>query len=111
MQDSGTTPLGGLGIAVSALGGTRTIGAEGEWDLAGKPVASRTVGTILERRPERVVLDLSGLTFMDSSGVHAAIQLLERSRAENFRLAIVPGPPSVQRIFDICDLAKTLPFV
>jgi stage II sporulation protein AA (anti-sigma F factor antagonist) len=106
------TLVGGLlGIAVTARGGTRTIGAEGEWDLAGKPTALRTVATVLDRSPERVVLDLSGLTFMDSSGVHAAIQLAARSRAENFLLSIVPGPRAVQRIFDICNVTKGLPFV
>jgi anti-anti-sigma factor len=100
----------GLRIAVSALGATSTIGPEGEWDLAGKPAAAQAVAATLKQNPEHLVLDLSRLTFIDSSGVHAAIQLSERSRAENFRLAIVPGPRAVQRIFDICHLTESLPF-
>jgi anti-anti-sigma factor len=64
----------------------------------------------LERSPDRVVLDLSRLTFVDSSAVHAAIQLSQRSQAEHFHFAIVPGSRAVQRIFDICHFTETLPF-
>ena len=100
-----------LRIAVSALGATSTIGLEGEWDFAGEPAASRAIAKTLERRPERLVLDLSRLAFMDSSGVNAAIQLWARSHTENFQLAIVPGPRAVQRVFDICHVTEALPFV
>ncbi|MGZ4187506.1 MAG: STAS domain-containing protein [Solirubrobacteraceae bacterium] len=101
----------GLRIAVSALGATSTIGLEGEWDLAGEPAAWRAIAKTLERSPEHLVLDLSRLAFMDSSGVRAAIQLSARSHAENFQLTIVPGPGAVQRVFDICHVTEALPFV
>src|ERR1700733_13696892 len=101
----------GLRIGVSAVGATSTIGLEGAWDLAGESAASRAIAKTLERSPERLVLDLSRLAFMDSSGVQAAIQLSARSHAENFQLAIVPGPRAVQRVFDICHATEALPFV
>jgi len=97
-------------IAVSVVGTTSTIGPRGEWDLAGKAAASRAVAETLQRSPDRLVLDLSRLTFMDSSAVHATIQLTERSQAEEFHFAIIPGSRAVQRIFDICHLTETLPF-
>lgn len=97
-------------IAVTTLDTTATIEPEGEWDLAAKPAARHAVAKTLERRPERLVLDLSRLTFMDTSGIYTTIDLSQRSRAENFILAIVPGPRAVQRIFDICHLTDTLPF-
>jgi anti-anti-sigma factor len=101
----------GLGIAVSAVGATSTIGLEGAWDLAGESAASRAIAKTLERSPGRLVLDLSRLAFMDARGVRAAIQLSARSHAENFQLAIVPGPRAVQRVFDICQVTEALPFV
>jgi anti-anti-sigma factor len=101
----------GLRIAVKALGATSTIGLEGEWDLAGESAASRAIAKTLDRSPERLVLDLSRLAFMDCTGVQAAIQLSARSHAENFQLAIVPGPRAVQRVFDICHVTEALPFV
>jgi anti-anti-sigma factor len=97
-------------IAISAVGTTSTIGPHGEWDLSGKAAASRAVAKALQRSPDRLVLDLSRLTFIDSSAVHAAIHLTQRSQAEDFHFAIVPGSRAVQRIFDICHLTETLPF-
>jgi anti-anti-sigma factor len=104
-------PTQWLRLAVRALGATSTIGLEGEWDFAGVSAASRAIAKTLERSPKRLVLDLSRLTFMDLSGVNAAIQLRVRSHAENFQLAIVPGPRAVQRVFDVCHLTEVLPFV
>jgi anti-anti-sigma factor len=100
-----------LRVAVCALGATSTIGLEGEWDLAGERAASWAIAKTLERSPGRLVLDLSRLAFMDAIGVRAAIQLSARSHAENFQLAIVPGPRAVQRVFDICHVTEALPFV
>lgn len=104
-------PAEELRVAVCALGATSTIGLEGEWDLAGESAVSRATAKTLERSPERLVLDLSRLAFMDASGVQTAIQLWARSHAENFQLAIVPGPRAVQRVFDICHVTEALPFV
>ena len=80
-------PAGGLRIGVSALGTTSTIGPEGEWDLAGKPAAAEAVATTLKQNPEHLVLDLSRLTFMDSSGVHARHPTLEALARRAVRLA------------------------
>ena len=105
-------PAAGTSQAIGKrLSATSTIGLEGEWALAGESAASRAIAKTLERSPERLVLDLSRLVFMDSSGVQAAIQLWARSHAENFQLAIVPGPREVQRVFDICHVTEALPFV
>jgi anti-anti-sigma factor len=97
-------------VAVTTLDTTATIEPEGEWDLAGQPAACRAVAKTLERRPERLVLDLRRLTFMNASGIHTAVDLWKRSHAESFLFAIVPGPRAVQRVFDICRLTETLPF-
>jgi anti-anti-sigma factor len=69
------------------------------------------ISQALEPRPECLVLDLSQLTFIDSSGIHTAIELAKRTRAENVRMVIVPGPRQVQRVFEICGLTDVLPFL
>lgn len=82
----------------------------GELDLAGEQATRKAVAKALQRPPECLVLDLSGLSFIDSSGVHIAIELTRRSAAQNFRFVIVPGPRAVQRIFELCHLTDLLPF-
>ena len=69
-----------------------TISLKGELDLS-------TVGKVEEelRRVEAieasvVVLDLSGLTFLDSTGLRAVITADERAREQGRRFVVVKGP-------------------
>jgi anti-anti-sigma factor len=101
---------GGLRIVVSQIGTTATIGLEGEWDLATQLATRQAVGRALAGRPESLVLDLSRLSFIDSSGVHAVISLARRTERLHVRLRIRSGPKAVQRIFEVCHLTDRLPF-
>jgi anti-anti-sigma factor len=100
----------GLRILVSQVGASTTIRLEGEWDLAAREATRRAINKELVSRPERLVLDLSRLRFIDSSGIHIAIDLQQRAAQMNVPLWIVPGPKAVQRVFEICDLTHRLPF-
>lgn len=101
---------GELRIVVSQVGITTTIGLEGEWDLGNQVATREAIGRALASRPESLVLDLSRLSFIDSSGIHAVTSLARRSKRLNVRLSIVPGPKAVHRIFEICHLSDRLPF-
>ena len=101
---------GGLRITVSQTGGTTTVELEGEWDLSTHIATRQAVGRALGTRPERLVLDLSRLSFIGSSGVQAVISFVTRTERLNIQLLIVPAPQAVQRIFEICHLTDRLPF-
>jgi anti-anti-sigma factor len=100
----------GLRITISEQGTEATLALAGEWDLGEADATRRAVRAALARRPARLVLDLSRLSFIDSSGVHILMDLVRRAGRLKIELAIVPGPPAVQRIFDICELTARLPF-
>lgn len=77
-----------------------------------------TVGRLRERLDEamdagagRVILDLRGTTFCDSSTLHLAVDAHDRAVRTGIEFAIVAGPPGVQRTFDITGLSDRLPFV
>lgn len=103
--------LDGLKIVVREQGDTTTIELHGEWDLAGLPSIRQALSGALAGVPDCVVLDLSRLGFIDSSGLHATIELADRSAAQNTRLVIIPGPSPVQRMFEITGLLERLPFI
>ena len=48
-----------------------------------------------------IELDLGGLSFMDSSGVHIALEAHERARRKGHTLVLLEGPEAIQRIFEI----------
>jgi anti-anti-sigma factor len=55
--------------------------------------------------------DLTGLRFMDSSGLRALVTADDRARKQQRRLAIVPGPPEVRRVFEITKLDTRLDLI
>lgn len=58
-----------------------------------------------------MVLDLRGLTFIDSSGLRSIIDLWRRSQEDGFDLTIVRGRPSIAQIFELVGLDGVLPTV
>jgi anti-anti-sigma factor len=82
----------------------------GELDLAGARVLDESLRAVIDDRPERVVIDLRGLVFMGSAGLHAISMLRHRLGAHS-QLVLVRGPECVQRVFAISGLGETLHFV
>ena len=59
---------------------------------------------------EVVALDMRSLDFMDSSGLRLVVLTDQRLRAAGRRLALVRGPESVQRVFEITRMTDRLDF-
>ena len=87
------------------------ITVEGELDIATAPKVEGALREPSDEGIQRRVLDLSGLTFMDSSGLRTILSAQAASRRDGWVLALVPGPPSVQRVFEITGVKDGLRFV
>jgi anti-anti-sigma factor len=87
------------------------IALTGEFDLAGLPGFEDRIAEVESEGPTAIVIDLTGLRFMDSSGLRALVSADDRARKQQRRLAIVPGPPEVRRVFEITKLDTRLDLV
>jgi anti-anti-sigma factor len=89
-------------------GGERVIRLRGELDIDSATDLERA---LLRSRPaqQRVVLDLSELQFMDSTGLR--VLLRARAVAEEGRWEIVlrAVPPNIRRLFDMTGVHDALP--
>ncbi|MGH2688358.1 MAG: STAS domain-containing protein [Actinomycetota bacterium] len=63
----------------------------GEFDMSGRRTADEVVRTAERMGKPLLVLDLSALDFMDSSGLHLALDARERAVGDARRLALVAG--------------------
>ena len=97
-------------IAVEAQRDTVTIAPRGELDLATVGQLQRELGRLIDTGPARVVIDLRGVEFLDSTGLHALLAAHARAQRDNWELTIFPGPRAVQRIFEITCTIDRLPF-
>ena len=60
---------------------------------------------------ERLVLDLRGLSFMDSTGLHLLVALHRRAQRDGLQLTLVAPAAPVDRAIQLCGLDQELPFV
>ncbi len=90
--------------------GSLVVRATGELDLATAPALQEKLSRACAIGTQGVVLDLSELEFIDSTGVRAILAALADAESRGCELSLVPGPDRVQRVFDLTGLAERLPF-
>lgn len=86
------------------------IALDGELDLDGVERVTDELEQAEASDAERIVLDLSGLDFIDSSGVRLIVRADLRSRADGDRLRLIRGNARVQRVFELTGVLERLPF-
>ena len=59
----------------------------------------------------RVVLDLRGLSFIDSTGLHLLVALDQRAERDGFLLTLLAPAAPIDRTIQLCGLDQVLPFV
>jgi anti-sigma B factor antagonist len=82
----------------------------GELDLATALQLDEEVRELLEAGFEHLVLDLTDLVFLTSSGLRVILRLHALSQESAFRFELKPGPPAVQRIFELSGTIDLLSF-
>jgi anti-sigma B factor antagonist len=83
----------------------------GELDLSTVAKVQEELRRVEASSPATLVVDLSKLTFLDSTGLRCIVTADERARAEGRRIVIVRGPDAVQRVFAITRLEERLEMV
>jgi anti-anti-sigma factor len=87
------------------LGGDHVVSFYGELDLAGSVLAEEA---LVKAAGSTVVLDLSGLTFLDAKGLQAILSAKQRIEAQGDQIRIRGAFGIVRRIFDLTDLGHWL---
>lgn len=81
---------------------------EGELDLATADQLERELDELRTAGFEHVMLDLRGLSFMDSTGLRLILAAEASARTRGTRLSLISGAPAVQRVFEVAGVADRL---
>jgi anti-sigma B factor antagonist len=84
------------------------IVAHGEIDLATVSVIDQEVQDLRARGFKEIVLDLRGVTFMDSTGVRLLLQLDAESRSDGFSFSIIDAEGPVRRVLMLTGVQERL---
>ena len=80
----------------------------GELDLATTPELEAQLHELRRSGFEHVVLDMRGLTFIDSSGIRAILAENQFADTNGREFSLLSGPPAVQRALEVCGLLEHL---
>ncbi len=103
-ESESSTPSGELRCDIARNGQTVWVQPHGELDLDSVHRVEVALEELRAEGCDDVVLDLRGLTFMDSTGLRLVIRWDTAARADGFRFAVVPGEEVVQRVFRLTGM-------
>jgi anti-sigma B factor antagonist len=91
--------------AVKDVQGTAVIAFVGEVDLEHSPVARKVLLEWVERGRD-VVVDMSQVAYIDSSGIASLVEALQCARRKGTRLSLAAVSPAALRVFQLARLDK-----
>jgi anti-sigma B factor antagonist len=97
-----------LAVAVQRRDGVAIVQPRGDLDLATVDHLRTALNGI--DGAGRLVLDLRGLTFIDSTGLHLLVTLHHRAQRDELELSVIAPTGAPNRAIELCGLDKTLPF-
>jgi anti-sigma B factor antagonist len=83
----------------------------GELDLASAPALEAAIARLCRDGASEIVLDLSQLTFIDSTGVRTILQGKAVCEGCLCDFSLIPGRRSIQRVFEVTGVVDVLSFV
>lgn len=92
-------------------GQTGTLGLTGELDIATVPRVEQAIDALLSAGVESVTIDLSGVGFVDSSGLRLFIVLDQRASADGWTLALTRPSRQALTVFRVSGVEDELPFI
>lgn len=96
-----------LAVAESSSGRSVIVTLEGEFDMSVEGLFTETVTQgVVHNGHSSVVLDVSGVTFLDSSGIGAMLRARQEAVARGSRFVLSQPSAPVTKVLEIAGLAS-----
>ena len=100
-----------LSVRETSEGGVHRLTPIGELDLATAPLLESAFDAVfMDEDAEMIVIDLTELSFMDSTGIHLLIRM-RGACADVDRLRVINGSRAVERVLDLTGVRAHLPII
>jgi anti-sigma B factor antagonist len=95
-------------IRRETVDGTSVVTASGDIDLSSAAEFEAQLAGAVEDTTRGIVVDLSGVTFMDSTALNALVHCFERQRARLERFSLVSTDSRVTSLLEVTRLDRIL---
>ncbi|MBW8481758.1 STAS domain-containing protein [Actinomadura parmotrematis] len=93
-----------LNVSTASQGGHAVVTANGELDLYTAPRLQAALAALLRDQVDRIVVDLSGVEFCDSTGMNVLLAAMKRVKERGGVFELAAPRPAVRRILQVTGL-------
>jgi anti-sigma B factor antagonist len=91
-------------------GGVTVIAPTGRLDVSGAPALKDAVSEAVKNGPTRLVIDLEGVSFVDSTGLGSVIAALKQVRSSKGDLRLAAPNQQVRVVLELTTLDRVFPY-
>jgi anti-sigma B factor antagonist len=84
------------------------LSVTGDVDLLSAPSLVATIDEVLRERPETLVLDLTGVSFLDSAGISALARAYHAATAIGAQLSLTGARQMVRHVLEISGIDQVI---
>src|SRR4029453_16929985 len=92
------------GITTPRKDRSNVLPLKGEIDLHVYPAVRASLNAMIKKKPKRLVVDLSRVTYVDSTGLAAFIRAMQKVEAYGGKFSLAGVPETVRSIFEMSRL-------
>jgi len=90
--------------------GVTVLAPTGRLDVAGAPALKEAVGEVVRNGPPKVVIDMEGVSFVDSTGLGSVIAALKQIRNSQGELRLAAPNQQVRVVLELTTLDRVFPY-
>ena len=90
--------------------GVTVVAPTGRLDVAGAPALREAISTLSENGAPRVVIDMEGVSFVDSTGLGSVIAALKQIRGRQGELRLAAPNQQVRVVLELTTLDRVFPY-
>jgi anti-sigma B factor antagonist len=91
-------------------GGVTVVAPTGRLDVAGAPALKDAISDVAKNGPPKVVIDMEGVSFVDSTGLGSVIAVLKQIRNRRGELRLAAPNQQVRVVLELTTLDKVFPY-
>ena len=100
-----------ISFTVNDDGGTIAVILDGEFDLSAEASSTQVVeyvGELVVAAPRPVLVDMSGLTFLDASGIRFLLRVERVAKLASTTVEVCDANPDIRHLFTVVELTRFL---
>jgi len=90
--------------------GVTVVAPTGRLDLAGAPALKEAVAGVAKHGSPRVVIDMEGVSFVDSTGLGSVIAMFKQVRSKQGELRLAAPNQQVRIVLELTTLDRVFPY-